>query len=55
MRHHQSKGLSKYLRGSEVAVVLAPLFMLLEVWMDLMQPTMLEDIIDVGVANGDLA
>ena len=38
-----------------VAVVLAPLFMMLEVWMDLMQPTMLEDIIDIGVATGDIS
>ncbi|MFQ9873050.1 MAG: ABC transporter permease [Oscillospiraceae bacterium] len=49
------KRLCKYLKGSIPFVVLAPLFMLLEVMMDLMQPTMMADIIDVGVANGDMA
>jgi ATP-binding cassette subfamily B protein len=33
---------------------LAPLFMLLEVFMDLQQPTLMSNIIDIGVAAGDL-
>ena len=34
--------------------VLAPLMMLLEVVMDLMQPRMVQRIVDVGIANLDL-
>ena len=33
----------------------APLFMLLEVMMDLQQPTLMSDIVDIGVAAGDTA
>jgi len=47
--------LFRYLRPYTWAVVLAPLFMLLEVVMDLMQPRFLERIIDVGLKNGDMA
>lgn len=47
--------LLKYLKGSAIiCAVLAPLSMCLEVSMDLLQPTLLSKIIDVGVANGDL-
>ena len=46
--------LMKHLRGSMIFAIIAPLFMLLEVFMDLMQPTLLKNIIDVGVANGDI-
>ena len=47
--------LLKYLKGSAIiCAVLAPLSMCLEVAMDLLQPTLLSKIIDVGVANGDL-
>lgn len=46
--------LLRYLRGTAIiCAILAPLFMLLEVSMDLMLPTMLSNIIDVGIANGD--
>ena len=45
----------KYLKGSAiVCAILAPITMCLEVAMDLLQPTLLSSIIDVGVANGDL-
>ena len=47
--------LFNYLKGSaKVCAILAPLFMLLEVAMDLMQPTLLANIINIGVANADL-
>lgn len=50
------KLINKYLKGSaRIFAVLAPLTMLLEVFMDLQQPTLMSDIIDVGVANGDMA
>lgn len=47
--------LKKYLKGSAIAcAIIAPLCMMVEVYMDLLQPTFLSQIIDVGVANGDL-
>lgn len=47
--------LFKYLKGGWLLFCLAPVFMIVEVMMDLMQPTLMSDIIDIGVANGDLA
>lgn len=45
----------KYLKGSaRVCAVIAPLMMLLEVFMDLQQPTLMSDIIDIGVVNKDI-
>ena len=38
-----------------MATVLAPIAMLVEVFMDLMQPRMLADVVDVGIASGDMA
>ena len=47
--------LLKYLKGSAViCAILAPLSMCLEVSMDLLQPTLLSKIIDIGVKNSDL-
>lgn len=47
--------LLKYIRGWAIVFAgLAPLMMLLEVSMDLMQPTLLADIIDNGVASGNI-
>ena len=47
--------LLKYIKGwAIVFAVLAPIMMLLEVSMDLMQPTLLADIIDNGVTSGDI-
>ena len=47
--------LFKYLKGPAViCAILAPLSMCLEVSMDLLQPTLLSKIIDIGVANSDL-
>jgi ATP-binding cassette subfamily B protein len=46
--------LLKYLKGFAVAAaIIAPLMMALEVTMDLMQPKLMADIIDIGVANGN--
>lgn len=48
--------LLKYLRGSAIiCAILAPITMSLEVIMDLLQPTLMANIIDIGVANGDLS
>ena len=47
--------LFKYLKGSAIiCAILAPLAMCLEVAMDLLQPTLLSNIIDIGVTNQDL-
>jgi ATP-binding cassette subfamily B multidrug efflux pump len=46
--------LAKYLRPYWRWAVLAPLLMLLEVSMDLMQPRMIQRIVDVGIAQYDL-
>lgn len=48
--------LLKYLRkGAVLCAIMAPIFMFLEVSMDLMQPKLMSDIIDVGVVNGDIS
>ena len=47
--------LLKYIKGSAIIyVILAPLMMFIEVIMDLNQPKLMSDIIDIGVANGDI-
>ncbi|MGI5900021.1 MAG: ABC transporter ATP-binding protein [Christensenellales bacterium] len=46
--------LFKYLKGYWLVTILAPLFMILEVWMDLQQPSLMAQIIDVGITNGDI-
>ena len=47
--------LLKFLKGSAILyAILAPLFMMLEVAMDLTLPTMLSNIVDIGIANGDI-
>ncbi|HAX73607.1 MAG TPA: multidrug ABC transporter ATP-binding protein [Firmicutes bacterium] len=47
--------LIKYLKGSAIVfAIIGPLMMLIEVAMDLLQPALLSDIIDVGVANQDI-
>lgn len=48
--------LLKYIKGSAIIyVILAPLMMFIEVIMDLNQPKLMADIIDIGVANGDIS
>ncbi len=48
------KQLSRSLKPYWIAVVLAPLLMVGEVFFDLMQPRILADIVDNGVMTGDL-
>lgn len=44
-----------YLKGSAVVcALLAPILMMLEVSMDLMQPKLMAQIIDIGIATGDI-
>jgi ATP-binding cassette subfamily B protein len=45
--------LFKYLKGSYFFAIAAPLLMFVEVMMDLQQPTLMSNIIDIGIANGD--
>ncbi|MFD1957847.1 ABC transporter ATP-binding protein [Paenibacillus thailandensis] len=47
--------LTRYLRPHWVAAVLAPLLMLVEVAMDLLQPILMASIVDDGVMKSDLA
>ena len=54
-RETNLKNLLKYFKGSAIVfAILAPLSMIVEVAMDLLQPTLLSKIIDVGVAQGDI-
>ena len=47
--------LLKYIKGSAIIyTILAPLMMFIEVIMDLNQPKLMSDIIDIGVENGDI-
>ena len=47
--------LLKYLKGPAIIyAILAPILMLLEVAMDLTLPTMLSNIVDIGIANSDI-
>ncbi|MFD0682186.1 MULTISPECIES: ABC transporter ATP-binding protein [unclassified Paenibacillus] len=46
--------LAKYLKPYWLAVILAPLFMLIEVYMDLLQPKYMASIVNIGIQNGDL-
>ena len=48
------KILKKYMGGAVFFAILAPLAMAVEVFMDILQPTYMSEIIDVGVAGGDL-
>lgn len=46
--------LLKYLKGwAIICAFIAPVMMLMEVSMDLLQPKLMADIIDIGVASGD--
>ncbi len=47
--------LLKFLKGSAIIfAIIAPVMMLLEVSMDLMQPTLMANIIDIGIKNGNI-
>ena len=47
--------LFSYLKSYRKLAVMAPLLMLLEVAMDLLQPRLIQRIIDQGVVTGDLS
>ena len=49
------KKIIKYINGSWPLVFLAPLLMVLEVMCDLMQPTLMSEIVDVGIASGEIS
>ncbi len=42
----------KYFKGAWVAVIMAPVLMILEVLCDLMQPSIMADIVDTGIKGG---
>jgi ATP-binding cassette subfamily B protein len=48
------KLLKKYMKGAVLFALLAPLSMAGEVFMDILQPTYMSEIIDVGVSRGDI-
>jgi ATP-binding cassette subfamily B protein len=46
--------LLKYIKGAAIfCAIMAPIMMIIEVSMDLMQPKLMSDIIDIGIANGN--
>lgn len=47
--------LTKYLKPYMAFAIIAPIMMLIEVGMDLVQPTLLRHVIDDGIANNDTA
>ena len=48
------KLLLRFLKGSAIiCTIIAPIMMILEVFMDLLQPTLLANIIDIGLVNND--
>ncbi len=49
------KQLGQYLEPYKFFTLIAPLLMVLEVTMDLIQPTIMQHMIDTGIANGDHA
>ena len=49
-----TRNLARFLRPYRLWAILAPLMMLLEVTMDLMQPRLIQHMIDEGIANNDL-
>ena len=49
------KKIVKYINGSWPLVFLAPLLMVLEVMCALMQPTLMSEIVDVGIASGEIS
>ncbi|MCA9833678.1 MAG: ABC transporter ATP-binding protein [Thermomicrobiales bacterium] len=52
---HETRKLTRFLAKYRLFVILAPLMMIGEVAMDLMQPRLTQTIIDDGVAAGDLS
>lgn len=52
---HATRKLGRFLKPYWLWATLAPLMMLLEVVMDLMQPRLIQHMIDEGIANNDLS
>ena len=52
---HVIKQLGKFLAPYKFFTIIAPLLMVLEVTMDLIQPTIMQHMIDTGIANSDNA
>ncbi|TQS75941.1 ABC transporter ATP-binding protein [Ornithinibacillus gellani] len=50
---HAIKKLFQYMKPYTLFILLGPLFMCVEVIMDLLQPTFMQKMIDVGIANHD--
>jgi ATP-binding cassette, subfamily B, multidrug efflux pump len=48
------KKIIKYIKPYKFIAIVGPLFMVLEVFMDLLQPKIMQNIIDIGIANNDL-
>jgi len=48
------KRVVKYLNKYKFFAIVGPLFMVLEVVMDLLQPKLMQNIIDIGIANNDI-
>jgi len=54
MKEIMIKLLLRFLKGSAIiCAIIAPIMMILEVFMDLLQPTLLANIIDIGLVNND--
>ena len=54
MKEIRIKLLLRFLKGSAIiCAIIAPIMMILEVSMDLLQPTLLANIIDIGLVNND--
>ncbi|MFR1379952.1 MAG: ABC transporter ATP-binding protein [Clostridium neonatale] len=54
MKEIMIKLLLRFLKGSAIiCAIIAPIMMILEVSMDLLQPTLLANIIDIGLVNND--
>src|SRR5512136_1270425 len=51
---HSIRKISHYLRPYRHWAILAPLLMMLEVMMDLMQPRMIQRIVDDGISHGNM-
>ncbi|RKJ67042.1 ABC transporter ATP-binding protein, partial [Butyricicoccus sp. 1XD8-22] len=50
---HAISRLKKYIKPYLLFAIIAPILMILEVAMDLLQPTIMKHIIDDGIANND--
>ena len=54
MQNKTKRSVFSFLKPYWVLAILAPAFMLIEVWTDLKLPQIMARIVDVGIANGDM-